>query len=206
MARPQRIEFDLEKALATLEELPYSPDLSGAVIDGSIIERLYDLGEINAETFTLASLEMFSRGLEDGRTTAGEISAYFANSEEETVAIPVSYLKTLGAGWRRYMEGPAGSTLGEAYRIEGGGAGKQKARDRLVQRATDFQLAVLVFGLRKQFQDHGNPISIEEACGFLANVWTDIGNEISSERIHLAYKRYGPQLVEEMKDAMDQLG
>lgn len=175
MAKPKPVEFNMDKALKKIGANPYTPDLYGAAIDGAVIEQLYDLGEINAETLALAQIENFSRGLDDGSFTADEISEFFQNDGEETIQIPLSFFKTIGAGWRRYMNGPAGSSLGEAFHVEGGGSGKQKARDRLIQRVTDYQLAVLAFGLRKYNQDEGNPISIENACGIIATVWSDMG-------------------------------
>lgn len=206
MAKPKPVEFDMDKAMAMFKHLPGTPDLFAAVMGGVVIERLYDLGEINAETLALAQIENFSRGLDEGRFTADEVSECFQNDGEKTIRIPLSFFKTIGAGWRRYMNGPAGSSLGEAFQVEGGGSGRQKARDRLIQRVTDYQFALLVFGLRKHNQDDENPISIETACGIIATVWSDMGTEISIERIQLAYKRYGPRLVEETAAAMKRLG
>lgn len=60
---------------------------------------------------------------------------------KDTVEIPRDWLRVLVEGWAKYKSGNTGSTLGEAFGVEGGGQGRQPIRERMDQINRDIRLS-----------------------------------------------------------------
>ncbi len=61
--------------------------------------------------------------------------------QKDTVEIPRAWLGVWIEGWTKYKSGNTGSTLGEAFGVEGGGQGKQPVRERIGQINRDIRLS-----------------------------------------------------------------
>lgn len=69
----------------------------------------------------------------EGGLTHEDIADGYPDIEwrEDTVEIPRAWMRVLAEGWANYKSASTGSTLGEALGVEGGGQGKQPAREQL---------------------------------------------------------------------------
>jgi hypothetical protein len=76
---------------------------------------------------------------------------------KDTVEIPRALLRVWVEGWAKYKSGNTGSTLGEAFGVEGGGQGRQPVRERMDQINRDIRLSNKVeIEYRSTQADNGN--------------------------------------------------
>ena len=98
-----------------------------------------------------------------------------------TVAVPAALLHALAESWVKYKKSDSGTTLGEAFQLEGGGQGKSRLKDKQATRDQNRKHARDVVALRWQ-----KGISLECAFGEIAE-----RREVSIDTVRAAYKKYG---------------
>jgi hypothetical protein len=84
---------------------------------------------------------------------------------EDTVEIPRAWLRVLVEGWRKYKTAPAGSTFGEAFKLEGGKQGASPARERLAHFNRGIRLSNAVMIEYLDERQNGGRGSWERAAG-----------------------------------------
>ncbi len=113
---------------------------------------------------------------------------------EETLLIPAALIETLSAVWIDYLQAPTGTTLGEAFKLEGGGQGKNKIRDTLktIDKARSLSHQVELNYLAGD--EKSKPISLEEVY---VNVSED--NNVSFDTVRKAHQKYGKYTRRELE-------
>jgi hypothetical protein len=101
-----------------------------------------------------------------------------------TVAVPAALLKALAESWVKYKESDLGTTLGEAFNLEGHGQGKSRVKDKQVTRDQNRKYARDVVALRAQ-----EVMPLEPAYEKIAD-----RQEVSIETVRAAYKNTVRQL------------
>lgn len=110
-------------------------------------------------------LSAFDSGLKHGDVSAGyPVKAW----REETVEIPRAWLGLLIEGWSAYKEAPAGTTIGEVLKLEGGGQGKAQARKNLNRLNERIRLSNLVAVEYLLERAEGGIGSWDRACELVA--------------------------------------
>ena len=83
--------------------------------------------------------------------------------EDSLFAVPWWIINTIANGWNRYRQAPSGTTLGEVFRLEGGGQGSQRAIAEYEKKLRDQSLALNVFLMRREAKGQGKRLSLEDA-------------------------------------------
>lgn len=113
---------------------------------------------------------------------------------DKFVSLPAALVLALTDAWIIYQNSPTGSTLGEAFGVEGGGQGKrpakelQRNRDRRRKIANDVELAYLAAG--------------EENCAITQELAREIvagRMKTSIDTVESAHKEYGPSIRDAMR-------
>lgn len=104
---------------------------------------------------------------------------------EDTVEIPRAWLRVMVDGWAKYKSGNTGSTLGEAFGVEGGGQGKQPVRERLDQVNRGIRLSNKAEIEYRTVQADGGNATWERAYQAVA---ADEG--VSDETVKRAHKKH----------------
>lgn len=101
--------------------------------------------EISTPFAALDAIEALFSALQKGYSPE-QLSAVFPEAwGKKTVAVPVPVVATLAFGWSKYRQAPAGTTLGECFKIEAvGGQGKVPTRKTIETRRRAFGYAYAV--------------------------------------------------------------
>jgi len=116
------------------------------------------------------------------------------HSAHYMIQVPWWIVDILGRGWKRYMEGPEGSTLGEALGLEGGGQGKHPAKRKWAKDLRDLRLAIAVAEFRNLHFQKGKQLSLEEAYGLVATK-----AQSSEDIVRIAWRKHGPMVRASLK-------
>lgn len=81
---------------------------------------------------------------------------------QDRVPVPWWVVNVLTTAWLRYLSAGPGVTMGEAFRLEGGGQGKRKYRDVIEKYTRDWKLALDVWHFHQEKKFEGKPISIKD--------------------------------------------
>ena len=81
---------------------------------------------------------------------------------QDRVPVPWWVVQVLTTGWLRYLKADPGVTLGEAFRLEGGGQGKKRYRDVIEKITRDWKLALDVWDFTQEKRLEGERISIKD--------------------------------------------
>ncbi|KAA9005945.1 hypothetical protein [Histidinibacterium aquaticum] len=116
---------------------------------------------------------------------------------EEGVMIPVPVLNMLVNAWAKYLEGPSGMTMGEAFNLEGHGQGKKPKRERLQNILRERQLAraAIAAYLGAGASDAGG-ISKSEAHAIVAERFN-----VSEDTVKRAHKKWEAHEMERLRVA-----
>ena len=88
----------------------------------------------------------------------------------ETLTVPAVLVQALTSAWVDYQKAPSGKTLGEAFKLEGGGQGKQKIKDSIKTIFKNRQLNNEVILNYLSVDEKGQSISVDQA---ISNVSTE---------------------------------
>lgn len=114
---------------------------------------------------------------------------------EDTVQVPRAWLRVLVESWAKYKESPDGSSLGEAFHIEGGGQGQLPVRATLRNLKQETRLSKLAAVAYLMPDEHGSPKSWETA---LHEVAMDQG--VSPSTVKRASEPRRKALFEKLRD------
>jgi hypothetical protein len=119
-----------------------------------------------------------------------DISAGYPNKawREDTVEIPRAWVKELVNGWRKYKEASTGTTVGEAFGLEGGGQGKGPTIRKLAKMNKDIKLSNLVLVEYLYERDQQGRGSWERAIEAVAE-----HQKISFDTVERAFEKFGKE-------------
>lgn len=113
---------------------------------------------------------------------------------DQTISVPAVLIQTLASAWLDYQDAPHGKTLGEAFKLEGGGQGKKKIKDTLKTIDNNRSLSHQVEINYLTGDETSQPISLEEAY---VNVSEE--NSVSFDTVRNAHLKYGKDLRKKLK-------
>ncbi len=116
------------------------------------------------------------------------------HSAHDMIPVPWWIVDILGRRWRRYMDAPERSSLGEALGLEGGGQGKQPAKREWEKYLRDLRLAIAVAELRNQHFQKGKRLSLEKAFERVATM-----AQSSEDIVRMAWRKHGPNVKASLK-------
>jgi hypothetical protein len=141
MAKTHAPDVDLAKARAVVTER--NPlDVLGSCFEG--FEELRKAHKISTPFIALEALGAILGARTQGHSDA-EIRRIWPEAwGEDSVQVPAALLSALRDAWLSYQNAPAGTTLGEAFNVEGGGQGRQIMNDALKSHRKSKDLAIKV--------------------------------------------------------------
>lgn len=162
---------------------------------GLIIDELIDDGELTREIAVFMFIDKYLGEVQEGRISIDEINAIMEKRTEiPSVRVPLWFIEVLGATFYKYIEANGNMTFGEAFKMEGRGQGKQRRVPELQRMIRDWKLCDSLIGIRADAEEKGEPISIEKACGELAQRLEKVGVKISEDVIRRAWHKHGKRV------------
>jgi len=150
---------------------------------------------------TLEGLSFFQASREQGYTDEQLRDAWPDSWGKEEVIVPAALLNTLMTAWLTYRDAPSGTTLGEAFGLEGGGQGKLTAYKLQMNRDHRRGIAQQVEGIYIAGELFNEPVSEECAQTMLAKQ-----RGLSFETVSKAHKKYPKkELRQKLKVRSDEL-
>ncbi len=152
-------------------------------------EAQREAGQMVTPYIALEALGALVGGRVAGHSDAELRKAWPEAWGEESVTAPIALLAALQQGWLAYMNAPDGMTLGEAFRIEGHGQGRQrlrdmqKGKDRRRGLANEVEIEYLSAGAR------GKPIPLCNAIEIVAE-----RQGISAETVKAAHREFRDEI------------
>jgi hypothetical protein len=141
MAKTHAPDVDLAKARAVAKERDLL-DALGSCFEG--FEELRKAHKISTPFIALEALGAILGARTQGYSDA-EIRRIWPEAwGEDSVQVPAALLSALRDAWLNYQNAPAGTTLGEAFNVEGGGQGRQRMNDALKSHRKSKGLAIKV--------------------------------------------------------------
>ena len=158
----------------------------------AFMESLRDDGEISDVEMIFADLEQYVVAVQAGQITTQEFDAIMEKRRDlPSVLVPVWYLETLMACFRRYASSDGGVTFGEAFKLEGGGQGARKRVSKLSEIIRDMKVCDQILAIRAAAEESGAAISIEAACAHLSTNYEIQGTPLGEVAIRRAFRKYG---------------
>ena len=154
-----------------------------------ILDEQRKKGELPATYITLEALSSIQAAREQGFSEEDVRSTWSASWGDQEVVVPAALLNNLKTAWLNYRGAPSGTTLGEAFNLEGGGQGKANARNRQMTRDKHRGLANDVEAVYRAAMLNNNPISEEKAQETVAAKL-----DMSFETIRNAHKKFKPEI------------
>lgn len=146
-------------------------------------------GDLPTTYITLDALSSIQAARELGFSEAEVRSTWSASWGDQEVVVPAALLNNLKSAWLKYRDAPPGTTLGEAFNLEGGGQGKASARNQQMTRDKHRGLADDVEIVYFQAMLNNKPISEEEAQETVA-----ARLDLSFETVRNAHKKFKPEI------------
>lgn len=171
------------KGLSELKDSVIDRELLALSNRFELYEELRKDGVLNTPYIALEAFGAIAGGLVSGRTDEQLKQAWPKEWGEDTATVPRALLLALASAWNDYRQAPTGKTLGEAFKIEGGSAGKHPMKsklatiDRVRRLANDVETEYLASNAE------GEPRRLEEAIGKVAEA-----NELSFQTVADAHK------------------
>lgn len=109
---------------------------------------------------------------------------------DDQVSVPRALLRPLVEGWMKYLDPELDYSLGEAFEIEGGGAGRRPTKVLQKKIDRDRRLSNLVIVDYLASQDEGAPISQDAAFQAVADA-----EGVSYETVKKAYRKHSPSTL-----------
>ena len=164
--RPPQVS---EEGLAELNNAIIDEELLALIHRFETFEELRSEGVLNTPYIALEALGAFAGGLVSGRTEEQLRSTWPKEWGTETATVPLALLLALASAWDDYREAPSGKTLGAAFKIEGGSAGKHPMKTKLatIDRSRRFANRVELEYLAGNGE--GDTLRLEDAIQRVAN-------------------------------------
>jgi hypothetical protein len=130
MGKPRPPSYNFEKFNKRLNAMEVAKNRF------NMLDEHHKKDNLPATYITLQALSFLQNRREHGYTDEQLREAWPDSWGKEEVAVPTALLNTLMTAWLTYRNAPSGTTLGEAFGLEGGGQGKlpkhklQMNRDR----------------------------------------------------------------------------
>lgn len=115
---------------------------------------------------------------------------------KDAVEIPRAWLRVWVEGWAKYKSGNTGSTLGEAFGVEGGGQGRQPVRERMDQINRDIRLSNKVEIEYRSAQANNGSATWERA---IRAVVEDEDESVSEDTVKRAHKKHKEAKLQRME-------
>ena len=150
-----------------------------------LLEELRKNGDLNTPYIALEAFGAIAGGLVSGRNDEQLKQTWPKEWGEDTATVPLALLLALGSAWDNYRQAPTGKTLGEAFKIEGGSAGKHPMKTKLatIDRARRLANEVEIEYLASNAE--GEQRRLEDAMQMVAEA-----NKLSFQTVKDAHKEH----------------
>lgn len=131
----------------------------------------------------------------EGHTDEELREAWPSDWGSETLLVPAALINALSSAWFDYQKAPSGKTLGEAFKLEGGGQGKKRIKD--IQNTSD-KTRNLSYQVELQYLSQSgtsHPISLEDVYANVAEEY-----KVSDETVRKAHQKYGSFVRRTLKE------
>lgn len=161
-----------------------------------IMNELVKEGELKPYELALLDISSYLEAFEAGLITFDEINYIMERRKlgVESVLVPTAYLKSIMSVFKQYFERNGEITLGEAFKFEGGGQGRQKRMNSIKALLRDIRLCDRVLFVLGDAEWAGQPISREVAFQKVADISTAAGEKASPDIVKRAFERYGDRV------------
>lgn len=167
------------------KEALYDPELLQLTYRLEEFERLRQAKVLNTPFIAMEALAALSSGLLSGRTEDELRGTWPREWGQETITVPLELLLALRGAWTDYKQAPTGTTLGEAFKIEGGEQGRHPMKSKLATIDNARGLAREVEAIYYQVKGEDNPARLEDAIQAVASK-----HEVSFETVKEAHKKH----------------
>jgi len=166
--RKTRAPIVSEDALKEFKENIQDRELLQLAYRFEILEELNKAGILNTRFLALEALGALAGGRIEGRTEGDLQTCWPKEWGTETITLPLSLILALRDGWQDYKKAPTRKTLGEAFKIEGGGQGSHPMKARLATNDRERALARAVETQYLQVKDCINALTLDEVINQVA--------------------------------------
>lgn len=197
MARPKGSGLPIDRLINTMHESDDYMHIVHLRAKTELLSSAWERGEISSFEGAILDIDQYLLALQKGHVTVDEINEIVKhNSAKGSVLIPIEYIEVIIEGWRNYSARDGEISLGEAYKIEGGGQGKHKRLQSLKRLTRDMRLCDRVEFALADAERRGEPISKERAFAEVAELTSAHDEKVSADTVKRAYRRRGPKLRE----------
>lgn len=192
---PREFSETDRKALTELGDYLKDPINSFVFTASNWWEALWLSTEVNHATVVFEAILSIHDALEKDFPREAIKDAFPVEAwKTDTVEIPRAWLQPLAEGWAKYRRAPPGTTLGEALSIEGGGAGKRPARERLLQLGKERRVSNRVIFTMASLVAANGKSSWENAYSIVA-----VEEDISIVTVRRASRKHRQATLESLK-------
>ena len=143
----------------TFEKLGFGhgPETLERDLEGYWREFQNQPSEANGSAYAFVSLIMIYAAWERFSKTLPDSNREWGLPPQDRVPVPWWVVRLLTEGFVRYWHSDTGVTLGEAFRLEGGGQGKKPFKEMLDKSTRDWLLALDVWDTQLAKEGSGRP-------------------------------------------------
>lgn len=197
VAKAKGSGIPLDKLEAALSE---ADDYRTIIMLRAMTELLTDAwerGEISTFEGVMLDIGQYLDALQRGHITIDEVNHIVKNnSAKGCVLVPLEYIEEIMQGWKIYADRDGELTLGEAYKIEGGGQGRRRRIDTLKRFMRDVRLCDRVGLALVEAEKKGEPISRERAYEIVAEATSQMEGPTTPEVVRRAYRARGQKVLD----------
>lgn len=157
------------------------------------LETMRKAGTLNTRFLALEALGALASARKSGRPEETLRSCWPKDWGDNTLNVPLSLLLALRDGWTDYKNAYSGKSLGEAFKIEGGGQGAQPMKVTLANIDRARALANAVEARYQQIEQELDAISLIEAYTEVAHA-----HGVSLDTVQNAHKAHAQSIRREM--------
>ena len=141
--------------------------------------------ELTTTFIAFEALAAFCGGRLEGYSDEDLQTTWPKDWGSDAAKVPFTLLMALSRAWMKYQTSPKGTTLGEAFGLEGGGQGRQRIKDRQATRDKHKKLSNKV--LIEYLSPEGR-ISVENAIAIVAEA-----EDVPFKTVERAYHECAPE-------------
>ena len=138
--KPRAPKVSVE-GLSAAQEALYDQELLQLSYRMEAFEKLRKDGVLNTPFIALEALSALALGLASGRTQSELDTTWPKEWGTGTITVPLALLSAIQQCWMNYRDAPQGTTLGEEFKIEGGGQGSHPMKTKLAAIDRQMKLA-----------------------------------------------------------------
>ena len=194
MSKPRPPSYNFEKFKKQFSDIEVAKNRF------DILDEYRKEQELPKISIALDALSFFQDFRKQGYTAEEFKEAWCDSWGKEEVIVPAALLKTLMTAWLTYRDAPSGTTLGEAFGLEGGGQGKLPAHKLQMNRENRRGIAQQVEGIYIAGGLSNEPVSEEYAQTTVAEQ-----RGLSFETVRNAHNEYKKEIRQKLQVRSDEV-